>query len=128
MKANDLKCKEILLYKIEPKFCDDFEVKEKKCRRVLTGWFVTKEAAKADYDEKFKIALNKLHKLLSLFEEIREKYEIDFKFGSYYEGDTYGIYEDGEYIEINVDKHYTFRFLQQGSCPLLQKCKSMGVE
>lgn len=46
---------------------------------------------------------------MNAIEKIKEEI-IDFRFDYYMKGDTYGIYEEGSYIGIIVER-YEFKFL-----------------
>ena len=79
-------------YRVEPKFDNDYKVVKKEL-----------------YKKAYQVAADKHSQIMNAIEKIKEEI-IDFRFDYYMEGDTYGIYEDGSYIGITVER-YEFKFL-----------------
>lgn len=98
-----------LYYKVEPKFDDDYKVVKKELYGKGVNCFSTEEEAVRHYKKAYQVAADKHSQIMNAIEKIKEEI-IDFRFEYYMEGDTYGIYEDGSYIGITVER-YEFKFL-----------------
>lgn len=99
-----------LYYKVEPRFDGRYKIKELKLYRKGVNCFPTKEDALKHYRKAYKTAVNKYNQVMDAIAKIKEEI-VDFRFDYYTDGDTYGIFEEGSYIEIIVE-NYEFRFLQ----------------
>ena len=98
-----------LYYKEEPKFDNDYKIVKKELYSEGINCFPTKEEAIRHYKKAFQVAADKHSQIMNAIEKIKEEI-IDFRFDYYMKGDTYGIYEEGSYIGIIVER-YEFKFL-----------------
>ena len=92
-------------YRVEPKFDNDYKVVKKELYNKGINCFLTEEDAVRHYKKAYQVAADKHSQIMNAIEKIN-----DFRFDYYMEGDTYGIYEDGSYIGITVER-YEFKFL-----------------
>lgn len=99
----------VLYYRVEPKFNNDYNVVKKELYRKGINCFLTENEAVNHYKKAYKIAEDKQIQIMNAIEKIKKEI-IDFRFDYYMEGDTFGIYEDGAYLSINVEG-YKFKFL-----------------
>lgn len=113
-----MKNEKILFYRYENDTIgkNEFSIKEKKTgiskyHMLDKNWFLTKEEATAHFEESHKIALDRYEKVLWGIKKLKESLW-DFSYNYFFLGDTYGIDDDGLYIEINVNG-YDFQFPQE---------------
>lgn len=101
-----------LFYRYENKATgkNNFAITEKMLYAAHKNCFPTKEEATAHFEESYKIALDRYEKLKVELEKLKKSIG-DFSYKYFVHGDTYGIDEEGLYIEINVSG-YTFQFPQ----------------
>lgn len=108
-----MKKEKLLFYRYENDAIgkNDFSIKKRTFYAVNKNCFLTKEEATTHFEESYKIALGKYEKIIEGIEKLKESLG-DFSYDYFLLGDTYGIYDDGLYIEINVNG-YDFEFPQE---------------
>lgn len=108
-----MKNEKILFYRYENDTIgkNEFSIKERMFYAANKNCFLTKEEATAHFEESHKIALDRYEKVLWGIKKLKESLW-DFSYNYFFLGDTYGIYDDGLYIEINVNG-YDFQFPQE---------------
>lgn len=89
---------------------NNFILKEKLLYGANRNCFLSKEEAKAHFDEANKIALKKYENILEGLNILKESVG-DFSYDYFMRGDTHGIYSDGMYIQFEVNG-YNFQFPQ----------------
>lgn len=98
-------------YENESDGSNEFVLKERMLYSGYRNCFLTKEEAKEHFDEAYKIALDKYEKIMEGIRELRNTLGY-FSYDYYINGDTYGIYSEGMYLEFEVNG-YNFKFLQE---------------
>lgn len=103
----------VLFYRYENKTIgkNNFAIAEKMLYAANRNCFLTKEDATAHFEESYKIALDRYEKIIDGMKKLKESLG-DFSYSYFFDGDTQVIYEDGLYIEINVNG-YDFQFPQK---------------
>lgn len=97
-----------LYYRVEPKLNAQYEIIKRE-KYAQGNWFLSEKEARADYKKAYQIAEEKHSQLMKGFAKLKEEI-VDFSINDYMEGDTYGIYESGCYINITVNG-YDIKFL-----------------
>lgn len=87
-----------------------FTIAEKMLYGANRNCFLTKEEATTHFEESYKVALDRYEKIIEGIQKLKESLG-DFSYSYFFHGDTYGIHEDGLYIEISVNG-YDFQFSQ----------------
>lgn len=107
-----MKKERTLFYRYENKSTgkNNFAITEKMLYGANRNCFLTKEEATAHFEGSYKIALDRYEKIIEGIQKLKESLG-DFSYNYFFHGDTYGIYEDGLYIEISVNG-YDFQFSQ----------------
>jgi hypothetical protein len=72
-----------------------------------TGWFNTEDEAKIDYFIVYQRAMEEADKIKKALKELQK--ELGFHVSYHMSGDTYGIYEDYQYISFRMSG-YDFYF------------------
>lgn len=101
----------IKYYRFEQESPDtNFVLKEKLLYGAGVNCFLTRDEAWVHFEEANKIAQKKYESIMEGIDNLKNSLG-NFSYEYFMHGDTYGIYEDGLYIQFEVNG-YDFMFLQ----------------
>jgi len=89
---------------------NNFMLKEIQLYGAGRNCFISREEAEAHFNKAYETALDKYNHIVEGLGKLKDTLG-RFSYEYFIEGDTYGIYNEGAYIEFDIDD-YTFKFKQ----------------